>query len=73
MRNIHQDIKRYNNASLSTLKTHTQADRQACEVFFSNPLCLTVPPFSHVESEPMSLKNLKRRSEFFEQGKRFRG
>lgn len=24
---------------------------------------------SHVESEPLSMKNLKRRSEFFEQGK----
>lgn len=26
--------------------------------------------FSHVESESISLKNLKRRSEFFEQGKK---
>lgn len=34
-------------------------------------MCLTMLfSISHVESEPLSLKNLKRRSEFFEQGKK---
>lgn len=40
-------------------------------VFLSSavPHCILFS-ISHIESEPISLKNLKRRSEFFEKGKR---